>query len=92
MRDAVTLVLGVTKVERSQESWCCETAPCEEGRSLEDIRVTSLFEDIRVTSSFENIRLTSLFEDIRVKPLDVGDLVREVRIELNLKIMNVLCF
>ena len=59
MRDAVTLVLRVTKVERSQESWCCEMGPSEEGRSLEDILMTSSFEDIRVTSSFEDIRLTS---------------------------------
>jgi hypothetical protein len=68
MRDAVTLVLRVTKVERSQESWCCETVQCEEGRSLEDIRVTSWFEDIRVTSLFEEILLMSSFEDIREKP------------------------
>jgi hypothetical protein len=69
MRDAVTLFLGVTKVERNQESWCYETVQCEEGRSLEDIRVTSLFEDIRVTSWFEEIRVTSLFEEIRVTSL-----------------------
>ncbi len=68
MRDAVTLFPRVTKVERNQESWCCETAPSEEGRSLEDIRVTSWFEEIRVTSLFEEILLMSSFEDIREKP------------------------
>jgi hypothetical protein len=67
MRDAVTLVLGVTKVERNQESWCCEMGPSEGVRSLEDIRLTSLFEEIRVTSLFEEIRMKSSFEDIREK-------------------------
>ena len=75
MRDAATLDLGVTTAERNPESFGCETALCEGGRSLEDIRMTSSFEDIRMSSSFEDIQMTSQ---------GVGDPTIEVRIALNL--------